>query len=320
MRPPANWGTMEKEATDPIVMEALDWLVRLRDDKASDDDRHAFQAWLDKGESHVAAWEHAQAFWKRFDIVQPEINNLRRSQSVLNRRNLLLGSGAALIGTGGLYAFGRRDLFADFVTGIGERRTWTLADGSSVELGSYSALSINFTQSSRQVELYRGEGFFGVTAGAAPPFTVNAAGGTTQALGTKFNVKYVDDLVTVAASEHAVMVRVGAASPVKVEQGWQLSYDRNGPGGVTRADLGMIEAWRQDRIVFQDVPLRRVLAELERYRRGRIILMNKSIGDIPVTAIFDTRQPEAALQTIADTLPIRVLHAAKFVSVVYSAW
>lgn len=316
---PPDQAAMEKETTDPIVREALEWLVRLRDDKASEDDRRAFQAWLDQSESHVAAWEHAQAFWKRFDIVQPEIEGIRRSQSALSRRNLLFGGAAALVGAGGLYAFSRRDLFADFVTGIGERRSWTLVDGSSVELGTYSALSINFTESSRQVELYRGEGFFGVAAGAARPFAVNAAGGTTQALGTKFNVKYVDDLVTVAASEHAVMVRVGASSPVKVEQAWQLSYGRDGPGDVTRADLGTIEAWRQDRIVFQDVPLRRVLAELERYRRGRIVLMNKSIGDIPVTAIFDARQPDAALQTIADTLPIRVLHAAKFVSVVYSA-
>ena len=75
---------MQKETTDPIVTEALEWLVRLRDEQASDDDRRAFQAWLDRGESHVAAWEHAQAFWKSFDIVRPEINNLRRSQSVLS--------------------------------------------------------------------------------------------------------------------------------------------------------------------------------------------------------------------------------------------
>ena len=80
-----------------------------------------------------------------------------------------------------------------------------------------------------------------------------------------------------------------------------------------------MEAWRSDRIIFQDVPLRRVLAELERYRRGRIILMDSSIGDIPVTAIFQTARTESALQTIADTLGVRLLKAANYVTLVYRA-
>jgi transmembrane sensor len=311
---------MEKPPTDSVTLEALEWLVRLRDDQATDEDRRAFQDWLDRGESHAAAWAHAQEFWKRFDIVQPEVDSLRRSRSAFSRRNLLLAGAAALIGAGGLYVSSRRDLLADVVTDIGERRALTLADGSLVELGSYSALSVDFTDSTRRVELYRGEGFFDVAADAARPFVLNVAGGAAQAMQASFDAKYVDDLVTVAASTHAVLVRAGPSSPVKVAEGWQVSYGRQGPGEVTRADLGTIEAWRQDRIVFQDVPLRRVLAELERYRRGRIVLMARGIGDIPVTAIFDTRRPEEALQTVADTLSIRVLHATKYVSVVHSVW
>jgi transmembrane sensor len=80
-----------------------------------------------------------------------------------------------------------------------------------------------------------------------------------------------------------------------------------------------VAAWRRDRIVFEDTPLRRVLAELERYRRGRIILTSDRIGSIPVTAVFDTRQTEAALQTIAETLPIRIFHATGYVAFVYPA-
>jgi transmembrane sensor len=311
---------MEKEPSDRITREALEWLVRLRDDQATDDDRRAFQDWLSQGDSQAAAWARAEALWKRLDIAQPEVDALRRSRTVFNRRNLLRGSVAALIGAGALYVSSRRDLLADVVTDIGERRAVTLADGSAIELGSYSALSVNFTDSSRHVELHRGEGFFDVAVDAARPFILSAAGGTTQAHHAAFDAKHVDDLVTVAASAGAVLVRVGPLPPVKVEQGWQVSYGGQGPGEITRASPATIKAWREDRIVFQDVPLRRVLAELERYRRGRIILMNGGIGNIPVTAIFDTRQPEAALQTVADTLSIRVLHATRYVSVVHSVW
>ena len=40
------------------------------------------------------------------------------------------------------------------------------------------------------------------------------------------------------------------------------------------------------------------------------------IGNMPVTAIFDTRDAEAALATIAETLPVRVLNGSGWVTVV----
>jgi transmembrane sensor len=309
---------MREEAIDPVVMEALEWFVRMQDDKASDKDRRAFQSWLHADPAHAAALAHAETLWKRFDIVKPEIERLRRSHNAVARRTVLLGGAIALIGAGALYVRGRDDLLADYTTDIGERQTVLLDDGSSVELGSYSALSVDFTAASRQVRLHRGQGFFDVRADPARPFTVDAANGTMQALGTSFDVKYVDDLVTVVVSRHAVSVR-GTFPPVKVEQGWQVSFDRKGPSVPTQADLATAEGWRRDQIIFQDVPLRRVLAEIERYRRGRIVLMDGSLGDIPVTAIFSSRQAENALQTLTETLPIRIFRAGGLVTVVYPA-
>lgn len=309
---------MGQDATEPLVLEALEWFVRLRDESVSDDERRAFRAWLDADASHAAAWAHAEALWKRFDIVQPEMQRLRRRSSPVSRRRVL-GGIALLAGASAIYGFGRRDLFADYTTDIGERRSVLLPDGSHVELGSYSALSLDFTPKSRKVVLHRGEAFFEVAAEAGRVFAVAAGGGRTEALGTRFDVKHVDDLVTVTVSEHAVLVRAAAAAPVRVEQGWQVSYDGTGPGGLSEADLAVTGAWRQDRIVFQDVPLRRVLSELERYRRGRIILTDSRIGETPVTAIFDSRQPGDALQTIAEALPIKVLHVSPYLAIVYPA-
>lgn len=310
---------MNEDATDPIVMEALEWLVRMRDDKVSKADRRAFEAWLAADDAHAAAWKYAEALWARFDIVQPEFDRLRRGRPVLSRRNLILGSAVLVGGLGGLYAINQPGLFAEYKTDIGERRTIGLPDGSTVELGSYSALSTHFSETERRIALYRGEGFFEVSPDPARAFLVDAGGGTTRALGTKFDVKFVDDLVTVAVSEHAVQVQGDDFSNLRLEEGWQVSYGRDGLGQPAQASLDTVEAWRSDRIIFQDVPLRRVLAELERYRRGRIILMNDSIGNIPVTAIFETTRTDNALQTIADTLGIRLLNAANYVTLVYRA-
>lgn len=312
---------MPDETSDPKVREALEWFVRMRDEKASQTDRRAFEAWLAEDERHPLALARAEALWKRFDILQPEIEQLRRSRALRSRRSVLLGCAGMLAGAGGLYLLSRRDLFADHATEVGERRAFTLADGSRIELGSYSALSVDFSESSRQVTFHRGQGFFDIAEDAARPFTVEVGEGTAQALGTRFDLKYVGDQVTVAVSEHAVLVRAGGRPSIRIDEGRQVSYDRGAaPGPVTPADLAATQAWRQDRIVFQDVPLRRVLAEFERYRRGRIVLMDHRAGDTPVTAIFSTKQIDDALQTIENTLPVRILQATPFVTVVYSGW
>lgn len=310
---------MTDEATDPTMMEALEWFVRMRDDKVTAADKQAFETWLAADEGHRAAWDRAEALWKRLDIVQPEFDRIRRSQTFFSRRNFMFGSVAVLAGASGLYVYRRPDLFAQYTTDIGERRTIMLADGSSVELGSYSALSTRFSENERHIDLFRGEGFFEVAPDSRRPFLVHAGNGLSQALGTKFDVKYVDDLVTVAVNEHAVNVRASGFPDVKLDQGWQVSYGRDGVGMPVQANFETVEAWRRDRIVFQDVPLRRVLAELERYRRGKIVLMDSSIGNIPVTAIFNTKQADSALQTIADTLPIRVINATGYMAIVYPA-
>jgi transmembrane sensor len=310
---------MKGEATDPTTMEALEWFVRMRDDRITAADKVAFEVWLAADTAHQIALVRAEAIWNRLDIAQPEIDRLRKSGSIATRRNVLLGSIAFLGGAAGLYAHDKPDLFAEYTTDIGERRSITLTDGSSVELGSYSALTTHFIDSRRRLELFRGEAFFDVSTDARRPFIVQAGGGESLALGTRFNVKYVDEIVTVSVDQHTVRVQTPSSQEIRLEQGWQVSYGRDGPGRPSQADVEATGAWRRDRIVFQDVPLRRVLTELERYRRGKIILMDSAIARIPVTAIFDTKQAESALQTIAETLPIKVLYATGYVAIVYSA-
>lgn len=306
---------MKDDETDPVFMEALEWLARMQDDKASVADRARFAEWRAASRGNAEAYERAERLWNRFDIVKPEYQRLRRADA-LTRRSVLLG-GIAVVALGGAYLALRPDLFADLSTGIGERRVFTLADGSAVELGSHSAVSIRYTEGERRLVLHRGQGFFTAAADAARPFVVEAAAGTIRALGTRFDVKLTDAEVTVTVTEHSVSVAPAGAAAVTVEEGWQVSYDPKGVGQPRQIDLETVQAWRRDRIVFEDVPLRRVLRELERYRRGRIVLMDDTVGDIPVTAIFETARADDALRVIAETLPIRVINAGGLVSIVY---
>ncbi|ABS15484.1 MULTISPECIES: FecR family protein [Brucella/Ochrobactrum group] len=311
---------MKEFETDPVYMKALEWFVLLQDKTVSADDRRAFSAWIASDPAHRVAYERAQTLWQRFDAVKPEYDRIRqsghKSDGRVGRRGVVLGGLAALVLLPGAYLLSRPGLFATYQTGVGERRSFTLADGSTVELGSYSALSLDFSGNGRNLVLHEGQGFFQVASDPSRPFVVSANGGTITALGTAFDVKLIDRAVTVSVVEHAVSVAFGQSDPVRLDEGWQITYGGDEAALPQRADPQTVEAWRNDRIIFEDVPLSRVLSELERYRRGRIFLTDTEIGNMPVTAIFDTRDAEAALATIAETLPVRVLNGSGWVTVV----
>ncbi|WP_079210551.1 FecR family protein [Brucella pituitosa] len=311
---------MKEFETDPVYRKALEWFVLLQDKTVSADDRHAFSVWIASDPAHRIAYERAQTLWQRFDAVKPEYDRFRQSRRPsgrrVGRRGVVLGGLAALVLLPGAYVLSRDGLFATYQTGIGERRSFTLADGSVVELGSYSALSVNFSDKSRNLVLHEGQGFFQVASDHTRPFVVSANDGTITALGTAFDVKLADHAVTVSVVEHAVSVAFGQGDAVRLNEGWQITYGGDEAASPQHADQQTVEAWRNDRVIFEDVPLRRVLNELERYRRGRIFLTDTEIGNIPVTAIFDTRDAESALATIAETLPVRVLNGSGWVTVV----
>lgn len=303
---------------DPLYQQALAWLVLLSDKEASSEDRAEFERWVATDARNAEALSRAQKFWQRFEIIKPEYERMQKRSALVQRRNILLGAGALLTGGIGTYAINRMALFADYTTDVAERKTFSLPDGSTVELGSYSALSVHFGESERRLMLHRGQAYFTVAPAASRPFIVKAGNGTATALGTVFDVKMLDDRVTVSVVEHAVSVEAAHQPPAVIEAGWQISYSDAGLEPSQRYDAATFDAWRQDRIVFVDQPLRRVLLELERYRRGRIVLMNSAIGDIPVTAILKTNDTADALQIIASGLPIKIIDGAGIVTVVTS--
>lgn len=299
-----------EEAQDPLLRQALEWLVRLRDEGATPAEREGFAAWLAEGEAQQRAWQAAEALWARFDCVAVELGRDGRRRGApagVGRRALLGGFSLAVLGAAAWWAT-RPGRWADLKTAPGELRRVVLADGSTLELGSHTALSHDFTALQRRLTLHRGEIHVTVAADARP-FLVTALGGETRALGTRFNLRALDGEVTVTVAEHAVLVTLDGASET-VTEGWQVAYRDRVLMAPAPADLSQAEAWREGRLVFRNTPLRRVLGELERYRVGSILLLDEAVGEIPVTAVFRAADGDAALETIAATLPVRLVWAS----------
>lgn len=316
---------MDRIQADAVDEAAVAWFVRLRDEEVTEADRAAFAVWLKADPAHERAWRELDTLWGDLDqVAVPKVAapiavraEQRRPRSFW--RPLAAAAMLLLAVTAGTRLL-PPGLLADYRTGIGERRVVDLADGSRIELGPASAVEVDLGSTRRAVRLVAGEAFFTVTRDPARPFVVGAGQGEIAVLGTAFDVKIgLSETVSVVVTESKVAVSASGSSAVGVAAGQEVSYDRNGVSAVRPADLDAAQAWRQDQLVFHDTPLDTVLSELGRYRRGHIQLLGGELGKRRITAVFDAKRPDAALETIARNLDLRLLRMSDYL-VALVAW
>ena len=313
------------QETDGLSVKdaATAWFVHLRDEAASDGDRAAFEAWRQADPAHAEAYREIERLWAGLDRIDRRAdgrNGADGTQAAMagpaslpaspSRRRALrrmaVAASVAVAAGAGAYGLTGPGRFADHRTGPGEQRRIVLADGSSAHLNTATALSLDLTADSRRVTLHTGEAYFEVARDAARPFVVDAAVGRIEALGTAFSVRHREGTVEVIVTEGKVAVsdRGRAAAVVAVGQGVRVT--EAGVAAIAEADAATALAWRRGRLVFDNRPLGEVLGELERYRRGRIVILDGAVEALPVTGSFAVADTDTALETIARTLPVRL--------------
>ena len=123
----------------------------------------------------------------------------------LRRRFLVAASGVLLLVTAGA-VWWNLERFPIYATEIGERRSITLADGSTVNLNARSRLRVEFAKKERRVELLEGQALFQVAKDKNRPFIVSSGDATVQAVGTQFDVYRRTNGTTVTVLEGRVAV------------------------------------------------------------------------------------------------------------------
>ncbi|HJU03901.1 MAG TPA: hypothetical protein VJ692_02035, partial [Nitrospiraceae bacterium] len=124
--------------------------------------------------------------------------------------------------------------------------------------------------------------------------------------------------VSVTVLEHAVRVTTSQHGTAEVSEGGHLSYGMDGRLGVVeQVDLGRALAWRRHRVVFENQPIAAAAAELNRYRPGWILLRDPALSTLTITGVFDTRDPDRALQAIQESLPVRLVRVTDRLVLLY---
>lgn len=205
---------------------------------------------------------------------------------------------------------------SDYRTGTGELQDIQLADGSRLLLNTNTAVSVDYSESLRHITLRHGQAQFTVAKDANRPFEVDSGGLSVRALGTVFEVynpSQGDTAVTV--QEHAVIVTIenkahdaGIAQPtqVKVTAGQRLRYDYKGHLTTPeQVNLAQTNAWQQRRLFMNDRPLSELIAELDRYRTGRIFISDPRLKNLRITGAFSLANPDETLAKVRQVLALR---------------
>ena len=265
--------------------DALDWQVLLHSGNASASDRARYQRWCQLSPAHADAAGEAEALWQ--DLGHTPTAQVFEAVPVRrNSRHWATGIAASLMLLAAGYS-GWQQMpvwLADYQTGIGERQSITLADGSRVVLNSGSALNVAFSASERRVTLQAGEALF-ETADDPRPFVVETAGELVQGSAATFSVRRDGDVVLAKGDAQVGDHRLAIA-----------------------ADASAQTAWQRGKLIFNGKPLGQVLAELERYQHGRILLSDRKLSALEVSGVFDLNEPQALLRTLEQRYGLKVTY------------
>lgn len=208
-----------------------------------------------------------------------------------------------------------------YSTTIGEQRSITLADGSTVQLNSLSKIRVRFSENERVIDLLEGQALFSVAKDAQRPFIVRSGDVRARAVGTQFDVYRKKSATVVTVVEGRVAVereaqRAFAESepqstptsasnesthehsytfgegPLVLSAGEQVTVA--GAGEVNQpvaANVSAAVAWTERKLIFTSTPLSSVVEEFNRYSKAQLII-GENVDDIPITAVFSTTNPK----------------------------
>lgn len=282
-----------------LQREALGRVRRLVSGEATIADVEDAKRWQAQSAKHAEAFAFASRLWgqlgpagqnvlmrggERLPVAAQQARSYRPS------RRLVIGGALAACAA---YAMVRpplqlwpsmSELAADYRTAVGEQRRVALAGGASMELNTRTSVALRTsTDAGNGIELIDGEAL--IDTGGATSFTVIAGNGRVSATGARFNVRHdgTTSCVTCIAGEIDIH-RLGATERLAARQ--QFSYGARGMGTAAAADPAAATAWQDGLLVFQRTPLAAVVDEVNRYRPGKIVLMNARLGERTVNARF----------------------------------
>ncbi len=277
--------------------------------------------------------------WDRFDAVALLVRDLpghSAGHSVRRPyRKIAFAAAAslfvALVGALRFQSRGAPEIVVDapaqqqsFVTEIGEKSNVILSDGSELTINTNTRLSIEFTAEERGLVLHSGEIFVHVKPNRDLPFNVYVGDQVVQAVGTAFNVEFVEQGdIEVIVTDGSVIVRpekpghrtpaAGSAAntvtrenlvPVKAGEIFQAAAAAPVHRALAPSEASTKLAWQSGNLVFHGETLAQAIREIERYSRVEFVFTDQRLNDIVVAGVFRAGDIDGLLKSLDENFDV----------------
>jgi transmembrane sensor len=194
----------------------------------------------------------------------------------------------------------------------GNTKEIILPDGSRVQLSGNSSLSYApFWWKFQRKLTFEGEAFFNVQKGST--FKVSSALGSTEVLGTSFNILSTHSKYDVYCKTGKVRVKNSLNQQHIITPGQAVSLDVKGKM-IKETSVNELEAlaWLSNKFIFNTTPLTKVIGDIERYYDIKIEAQLKAIETKQFTGILDRKNSvEEVLQTICYSFDLKAIQVNK---------
>lgn len=322
---------------ETIQASACDWIAAI-DRGLTGQETEALKAWVASNPSHQKVLAEMAALWDDMSVMNTvrELTPLP-GRTAPNQVKHWWGAAAAAIMLTGLISWQwlaspsvspqQVMLTQHSQTLVGEQKTITLADGSTVFLNTDTEIHVSFYADARQVVLLQGEAHFEVAKDPSKPFTVSAGDNAVTAVGTAFNMQFTQDKAfELTVTEGKVRVSsqsfgadkeqhaepVIAQEGVMVFAGEKVLVDETVSSRVslTQSEIAQSLAWQDGQIVFTGEQLPQALQEISRYTQVRFVIDDAALNTTRVAGYFRVGDIKGLLVALENSFAISSYEAA----------
>lgn len=302
--------------------DAIMWLVELRSGEAGPQEQRDFAAWLAESQSHREAWQRltgaldstfgAPGVARRGGAQAVNATLTRATGFSQQRRRALRGAlGIAGVGVGSAWMARSSgllpDLIADLHTTTAQRREYALQDGSRLLLDARSSADHETSARGQRVTLRTGQLIAGVRSMQHAPLVLASKHVEARLLQGRCLLRCEAQRTLVAALGATVTVapRLAGSAAMTLGAGEAAWFSQAGVHAVDAADVPLLATWERGLLAVRDERLGEVVARLQAYRNG-LLRITDDAAALRVSGTYPLDDSDAALQALADTLPVDV--------------
>ncbi len=299
--------------------EARAWVRRLSSGRATKADARRLEQWRMRSAAHRDAFARARQEWHDIGPLAQTYRGMYPQLAAVAvkspRRRQFMGAGLSAAGALAVTALVHpplglwpswSELGADYRTGTGEQRRVALSEHIELTLNTQTSLAVDGHGAGPRIRLIAGEAAIKRESGAPPVEVITGESRIVSGLGS-IEVRRAGDRFCVSCIQGDAELRHPARN-LTLQAGQQVWYGPAQIADVTSIDMEQALAWRQGVVVFRDTPLPEAIAEINRYRPGRVMLMNDALAQRRLNGYFQIAALDEAVAQMQQMFGAKVVH------------